>query len=187
MEKPDIEIRTERCFIRVAQEIDKDYYMALRRATSGIASAYDIMPGFLDYEWEQELNADDDIYMCVFMKKDKAFVASTSIQGYQTNEIELGLDVVEEYRRSGIGYEILCAVLDKSHMMFPGIPVVTKMNRDNGASKGLVEKCGGSFLRYEDSQFSKALHADGDDEGKGEDIKKVIEDGKNSMLVYLMP
>ena len=57
MEKPYIEIETEHFFIRSVAEADKSDYMGLRRQASEISAAYDIVPGFLDYEWEQELNS----------------------------------------------------------------------------------------------------------------------------------
>ena len=187
MEKPYIEIETEHFFIRSVAEADKSDYMGLRRQASEISAAYDIVPGFLDFEWEQELNSEDDLYLSVFDRDNNAFVASASIQAYRKQEAELGIDVVKERRRNGAGKEVLSAVLKKAHDMFPGRTFVTRINRKNAASRGLTEKCGGTFLRYDDSQFSKAVHVGLSDDEIKEDVRKLYEEGKDAVVIYRMP
>ena len=59
-EKPYIDFETERLHIRSVDKEDRDVYMALRISNSPIAAAYSSMSGFTDFEWEGELNAEDD-------------------------------------------------------------------------------------------------------------------------------
>ena len=53
MEKPKISFETERLYVCSVEEADKEVYMDLREETSELSRAYQSVPGFRDYKWEQ--------------------------------------------------------------------------------------------------------------------------------------
>lgn len=192
MDRPKIEAETDRLIIRPVMECDKDAYMFLRASVSDLALAYKALPGFSDYEWESELEGEDSLHFSVFQKTDGRFVASASIQDYQRETVELGYDVVEGYRNLGYATEIAKSLMEKVHDLFPEAKILVKMRKDNEASKRVAEKCGGVFAGYEDTIVSKTTkkalaNCDGEsarDEKKREELQRVIEKGKNGVLVY---
>lgn len=194
MDRPKIEAETERLIIRPVMERDKDAYMSLRASVSDLALAYKALPGFSDYEWESELRSEDSLHFSIFQKTDGAFVASASIQDYQKKTVELGYDVVEEYRNLGYATELTKALIEKVHDLFPKAKISVKMRKDNEPSKRVAEKCGGVFAGYEDTIVSRTTkktlaNCDGEsaeDEKKREELQKVIEEGKNGVLVYFL-
>ncbi len=196
-DKPFIEFETERLHIRSVMEADKKEYMSLRINNSDISNAYSAMPDFTEYEWDGELNSEEDIYMSVFLKPDEAFVASASIQDYREQTIELGYDVAEKYRNIGIGTELIKNLLSEVHRLFSESKVIIRTNRENKASRHVVEKCGGLLIRYEDSFACRTFYALKDAmEKAGEvfeqtanhkDMKELMEKGKDSVCVYELP
>ncbi|MCR4657806.1 MAG: GNAT family N-acetyltransferase [Lachnospiraceae bacterium] len=107
MGKPYLDFETERLHIRTVSEADRDAYMSLRVGNSTISVAYSAISGFEDFEWESELNDEKDIYLSVFIKDEEIFIASASLQDYQSDTIEMGYDVVEGYRNHGHATEIV--------------------------------------------------------------------------------
>ena len=195
--KTFIDFETNRLHIRSVMEADKDDYMALRVNNSNISEAYSIMPDFTDYEWDGELNGDEDIYLSVFLKSDGTFVASASVQNYQEESVEIGYDVKEESRNVGIATEIVKGLLAEVHSLFPKSRVIIRADYENDASKRVAEKCGGVLIRREDSfacrMFSmtqKALETEGDDFEQSEkyaDMRALMEKGKDAVCVYELP
>ena len=159
MHKPEISFETERLYVRSAIDQDKDCYMALRRGTSAIRPAYDIIPGFSDAEWDSELNSEDDIYLSAFLKANDEFAASCSFQGFDSDEIEIGMDVVEKYRDQGLGTEIIKGLIKTAHSIFPGKKILGKTNVKNTSCQRVIEKCGGRFTEYEPAMISNFIQA----------------------------
>ena len=195
--KPFIDFETERLHIRSVIEADKNEYMALRVNNSNISKAYSIMPDFTDYEWDGELNGEEDIHLSVFLKLDGIFVASASVQNYQEETVEIGYDVKEESRNAGIATEIVKGLLAEVHRLFPKSKVIIRADYENDASKRVAEKCGGVLIRREDSlacrMFSitkNALEAEGKDFEQSEqyaDMRALMEKGKDAVCVYELP
>lgn len=197
VEKPIIDFETERLHIRSVMEADKDDYMSLRVKNSNISMAYSVMPGFTDYEWEGELNGEDDIHLSVFIKPDEVFVASASIQNYKEKTVELGYDVKDDYRNTGIATEIVKGLLAEVHRLCSESKVIIRADHENDASKRVAEKCGGILIRREDSfacrMFSstkEVLEKAGKDFEQSDnykDMKELMEKGKDSVCVYELP
>ena len=157
MEKPKINFETDRLWVRSIVEADKEAYMNLRVSSSGIAAAYVILPGFRDTEWENELNCPNEVYCAAFLKENQEFVACCSFQKFDTDTIELGLDVVEECRSQGIATELLKGMLKTVHDVFPGKSVKACTNVENTACRRMIEKCGGIHSGREPSPQANAL------------------------------
>ena len=157
MKKPKVSFETERLLIRTVEEFDKEKYMALRAETSEIATAYTAFPEFREFEWDNELNSLNSIYLAVFYKENSEFVASCSIQGFNTTIIEFGFDVVEEYRNQGIATELVKGLLQIVDDIFPGKPVIIRTKITNSACKKVAEKCGGKLDSFETNAIARAL------------------------------
>ena len=194
MDKPIIEFETGRLVVRSVQEGDKDEYMALRVQTSDISRAYSTIEGFTEYEWENELNDSDDIYMSVFLKSDFVFVASASIQNFKENSIYIGYDVKEEYRNMGIATELVIGLVKQAHSFFPESKVLSRIRVDNDVSRKVTEQCGGIIKGYEDTYFAKQVKRMMSSRTYNQikpENKKVLESillsGENGVCVYEMP
>ena len=197
MKKPVIDFTTERLHIRTVSSEDKSEYMSLRVNNSNLKAAYFAIPGFEDFEWENELNAEDDIHLSVFLKNDNTFIGSASIQNFKSDILELGYDVVEEFRNLGYATEIVSGLLSEIHRIFPNTEAIIRTDRENTASKNVAKKCGGVLIRNEDS-FASRLFQDikekydhvGDDfesvNGRA-DMMSLIEQGRESVCVYKLP
>lgn len=196
-EKPFIDFETDHLYIRNVAEEDKDDYMSLRVNNSNISMAYSIIPDFTDFEWNGELNGQDDIYFSVFRKPDKSFVASASIQNYREETAELGYDVKEGYRNMGIATELIKGLLAEFHRLLPDTKVIIRADHENDASRRVAEKCGGTLIRMEDSfayrifsATKKSLEEAGKDIDQSDsynDMRELMEKGKNSVYVYELP
>ena len=68
-----------------------------------MSELYSIHAELVEMEWDEELNSTNDKYLCAFLKDSGEFAASGSLQHTETETIELGIDVLEEYRNIGTG------------------------------------------------------------------------------------
>ncbi len=196
MNKPIINIKTKRLIIRSVSAEDRHEYMSLRIEGSDMAFLYEANSDFAEAEWERELDSPDSVYVSVFLAESMDFVGSGSIQNFDSDSIELGVDVKKEFRRKGIATEIISALLYESHRLFPNAEVRMKMSIDNEASRKVAEKCGGKYEGKEDTEFAKImakLKAELDAEGislEGKDQierDKAIEEGHDGICCYRLP
>ncbi len=148
MEKPHISFETERLCVRNVLEADKGLFMALRKETSRIAPIYAVFPAFGEVEWEGELNGERDVFLSVFLKENGAFVASASFQEIDTNDVELGFDVVKERRNQGIATELVKGMLKEARSRWPEKGVFARTGAENAACRKVLENCGGAFAGY---------------------------------------
>ena len=196
-EKPMISFTTERLLVRPVSEEDKEEYMQLREKTSDIRYMYSEDPEFRESEWQSELNGKDDIYFSVFLKDSNTFVASASYQNYRKKFVELGLDVVEDYRHQGIGTELLTGLIETAHRSFPRATLKVRTRKKNTTAQKMIEKCGGKLVRKEEGaevsairRTVKMMDAAGDKIDGWPDKKQLclelIEKGKDGVFVYLI-
>ena len=193
IKKPYIDFETERLHIRTVVPEDRDDYMALRIGNSPISAAYATMQGFSDCEWDEELHAEDDIYLSEFQKQDGVFVASASVQHFRSCRIEFGYDVVDGYRNRGIAPEIVKGLLVEVHCLFPETVVIIRVGKDNMSSRHVAEKCGGKLVGNEDSIVGRLIerYADSAQSRAGylmsDDLIAALERGKDFVCIYEMP
>ena len=157
MDKPKIQFDTARLYVRSVEESDKEAYMNLRVETSDIALAYQIHPGFRDCEWNGELNSQKDIFLAAFLKENDMMIASASFQNYESDCIELGFDVTEQYRNQGFATELVQGMLEMFNVLFSGKTASIKTNVTNSACRRVAEKCGGVFSGYEPTMAVMAM------------------------------
>ena len=166
---------------------DKSRFMAVRLETSNISEAYQDLPEFIDVCWKMILEDDQELSMVVLRIPDELFVATCSFQRINCQAIELRYDVVKELRGHGIGTQMVHALIKLAHDKFPGREIMVKVRKDNIASRRIVEKCRGEFLRLEDSPESIALHVllkFANEFPSAKKAAEAIEQGRDSIMVY---
>ena len=151
MHKPNIDVVQGGYHFRSIQEQDKRQYMTLRTETSRYAEIYKTVEGLSDYSWEQDLKDKNAIFMVVFREADGQFVAACSFQGIQGESVELGYDVVNEYRGQGIGTDVVKALIVVAHSVFPDKRILIRVRKDNAASQRVAEKCGAKQIEITDA------------------------------------
>ncbi|MBE5859284.1 MAG: GNAT family N-acetyltransferase [Butyrivibrio sp.] len=190
--KPYIEFETERLNIRSSVEADKESGVALK-AQINDAVGDEFEYGYLQDEWDTDFEDDRNICLSVFLKNDGTFVADAAFQNYQSPEVELAYGVLEAYRNQGIATEIVQGLIKKSHEIFKDKKVIIGANKDNFASRRVIEKCGGVLREYEDSLLSQRfalVYGEPGDKGyeyNSKGVRDIIEEGKNSVCIYEMP
>lgn len=189
--KPFVDFETERLHIRSLSVADKDADISLKAQLDDVVD--DDEYGYFEDEFRDDIQDDNDICLSVYMKADGTFVAEAAFQNYQNSEVELAYGVLEAYRNQGIATEIVQGLMKEAHRLFKDKTVIIGADKNNAASKRVIEKCGGVLVRYEDSLMSQRLaliFGNPGDKGyqyntKG--IKETIENGRGSMCIYEMP
>ena len=197
----NIDIHTATFHIRTIQSSDKDIFMGLRGETSDVAKAYQLYPGFAEYSWQATLADENEIDMVVFQEKDDAFVAICSFQLSHANHVELGYDVMKEYRGRGIGTKLLGDLTALAHMTFPDKDALVRIRTNNIASQRVAEKCGGKFLKTEPTPEAVAMqrelerynhraeceHSTVLTEQDIISMKSIVERGREGVRIYKLP
>lgn len=123
----------------------------------------------------------------VFQEPDELFVATGSFQRLQESTLELGYDVVKEYRGRGIGSKIVSVLIEIAHATFPEREMFIKVRENNRASRRVAEKCGGVLIGFVDAPEVETLQSiigKSDNPSNAAKAKEIIEQGKNSVYVY---
>ena len=166
---------------------DKDLFMSVRSEASDIAGFYRAYPDFSEYRWKQILEDEKDLSMVVFSLPDNRFVGTCSFQGLQKDTLELGYDVVKEYRGKGIGTKMVRSLVALAHSVFPEREVFIRVRKDNTASCRVAEKCGGVFLGMADVPEIEILQKSLEENGPvpiSAETRALIERARNTVRVY---
>lgn len=157
MRKPKISFETDRLFIRLIVEEDKETYMSMRIPVDDTSATNSMLYGFRDILWEGELNSDNEAYVIVFRKENDVPVAIGSFQKLNTSTVELGVVVAERHRKLGIATELLNGMLREVQEVLPGKAVRLCTRITNTACRRVAEKCGGILSSHERGPASDAL------------------------------
>lgn len=186
-------------YIRSIAPGDKEMFMNLRKVTSIFGEAYDRILGFKDSDWNYFLNNKNDHYMMVFDCDGERFIGSCSFQdiiGENTGKekpVAIGIDIVENLRGQGIGTRILKALIEIAHDVFPERDIQIRVLRENIASRRIIEKNGGVFLREEmtpesarvQGALEESVHwTPAPSEHEIQFMRNAISEGADGVLVY---
>lgn len=191
--KPYIDTKRNGYHFRSICEADKELFMGLRSEASDIAPFYRLENGFSDYSWTEDLADESTVYMMVFLEADGKFVSACSFQGINRDTVELGYDVVAEYRGQGMGTAIVKELAALAHETFPEKQINIRIRKDNTASRRVAEKCGGKLTGTVDSPtsvyFRQLLEKlGGDPEFKRRfdpaSLQNLVERGRDAIVIY---
>ena len=183
----DIDVHKNGFHFRSIKSQDKELFMSIRSETSDVSAFYEAYPGFLDYNWDMILKDENELSMMVFQESDELFVATCSFQRLQESTLELGYDVVKEYRGRGIGSKIVSILIEIAHATFLEREIFIKVRENNMASRRVAEKCGGVLIGFADAPEVETLQNIIDKSDNPLNVAKaneIIEQGKNSVYVY---
>ena len=97
LDRPRIEFETRRLRVRSLEEVDKDDYMALCIETSESTGLFQD-PVYYEQVWKDVLATRRTLCLSVFHIGTGDYVASASVQNYMKNAVDIGFDVVADYR-----------------------------------------------------------------------------------------
>ena len=145
----------ERFILRKLQEADKDNYMKLTLDVSSIAKAYED-ESFYEFTWEHAL-ADKDLNLSLFEKRTGTYLGNLMLKNLLSNKQEIGINIVREHRRRGIGYAAVRLLMNHAKEVSGTNIFEARIYSDNTASTKLFEKLGAAKVDCEDSEFISVM------------------------------
>lgn len=140
------------CFVlRRLQETDKDNYMKLTLDYSSIAKAYED-ESFYELTWEQALKS-KDLYLSLFDKHTGTYLGNLMLKNLSDEKQEIGIDIVREHRRKGIGYAAVKLLMSRAKEVSGTDIFEVRIYSDNIPSTKLFKKLGAVKVDCEDSEF----------------------------------
>ena len=193
-----IDTYTTNFHIRKIIPTDKDFYMSLRQEASDLKNAYEEFPQFLDSYWEALLKGENEICMVAFtLDTPKICIAICNYQFLEEGHVDIGYDVLEEYRGRGGGTKLAADLVTLAHQYFPKKKVFIRTRAYNKASQRVAEKCGGTLIGKEPTPEVKItmemLEKYGESGNKSlsldeiANMKDIIEQGREGVFVFQMP
>ena len=187
-----IDTHTAHFHIRTVTAADKDIYMPLRAETSDISATCGITPEYMETMWKSVINSENEIDMVVF--KGDTFVAICNFQDFAGDHVEIGYDVVKEYRRQGIGKTLAADLVSIAHRTFPDKEVLISVREENIPSWHIAERCGGVLIRREPTPEAAITQRMLEEYGTGNafseeelaGMRDLVEQGKEGIRVYRM-
>ena len=127
--------------------------MKLQSEVSEYPEIYD-NPDDFEQRWDMVLNSGKTIYLSVFLAGSEIYVADASIQNYKSDSVELGLNVVKEYRNQGLGTELVQALIAETQTILNAGCIRIKTKANNTSCRRMIEKCGGILSGFERQYFT---------------------------------
>ncbi len=81
-------------------------------------------------------------FYAVIDKKTRSFLGLVGFNTPEDDYIEIGYSLKKDYRRQGIGTEVLPVLLDYLSKLYPNLPIRVSLKKENTASRKLAEKFG---------------------------------------------
>lgn len=145
----------ERFILRKLQEADKDNYMKLKLEVSSIAKAYED-ESFYEFTWKSALE-DKDLYLSLFENRTGIYLGNLMLKNLSSDKQEIGIDIVREHRRKGIGYAAVRLLMSHAKEVSGADSFEVRIYSDNIASTKLFEKLGAVKAGREDSEFISVM------------------------------
>ena len=135
------------------QEDDKEDYMNLLISVSEITKAYK-NSDFYEFTWEKTLNDAENLYLCIYLKETGAFIGKVMIKEPRGDRPEIGVDIVEEYRRRRTAFSAVSLAIARLKELTGTRLVEFKAYEDNVPSINLIKKLGAVQTGDEDGEFA---------------------------------
>ena len=131
-------LKTEHYILRRILPEEKIHYETLARAEQ---------PSFLQptadaLVWD-ELLSEDHLTCSILQKDTGAFCGFCQLQWVFSDTPELGIDLLPQYHRSGIAFEVLPPFLKQAKELLKNDHFYSKIRKNNIPSQKLAEKIGG--------------------------------------------
>lgn len=130
---------TKRLIMRKPMEADKSAYIGLCRDVSSSSKVYDLKE-YVSYIWGNALNGTNEITIMYIDRTTDDFVGYTNLVYREDNSIEMGIDLVREYRHRGYGTEAVSEVFSVLHDRYEINELIIRIYEDNIVSKKLFSR-----------------------------------------------
>ena len=145
----------DRILLRLTSEEDEENHMKLVVDVSTIKAAYE-MKEFYDKTWNEAFHP-DFLFLTILDKNTSDYLGYINVR-YLSNEIpELGIDIVEKYRREGFGYEAVRLVTEQIKLKAGCRTFMVRIYSDNMASLSLFHKFSLTEVGGEESEYITAI------------------------------
>lgn len=133
---------TERLVLRKPIESEMlDYMDAFSTISPGLAQWYKNNEKALAFYWDS-VNSEETLYCTVSSKEDGRFIGYCAIDKLDTDPIELGINLLNEYQNRGIGTESISALIDGFERIAGPTEFVAKIEAENARSQRMFRKLG---------------------------------------------
>ncbi len=133
---------TERLVLRKPIESEMlDYMDAFSTISPGLAQWYKNNEKALAFYWDS-VNSKETLYCTVSSKEDGRFIGYCAIDKLDTDPIELGINLLNEYQNRGIGTESISALIDGFERIAGPTEFVAKIEAENARSQRMFRKLG---------------------------------------------
>ena len=113
---------------------------------------------FFEKEWEQEILSKDRLNISILSADSKQYVGNILLRYLDSDMPEIGIDIVQEFRRKGFAYSAIQLFLKSTRNLFEKDKFLVRIYSDNIASLELFQKLGVSEIGREPSEYQIFLN-----------------------------
>ena len=151
----DVFAEDKKFILKKLSENDKEDFMKLQMDVSSIKKAYEIND-FYEFSWSSFLH-DKDLNLSLFSKDTGVYLGRLMLKNLSADKQEIGIDIVEDYRRKGRGSAAVCLLMKHAKEVSGADWFEIRIYSDNIASINMFKKLGAVEADREDSEFIKIM------------------------------
>ena len=167
----------ETIILRALSEDDKEDYMNLQKTLSFNDKIYEI-EDFYRFTWKLAMES-DHLILVILEKRTNRFIGQIMLKNLEEETPEIGIDIVEPFRRKGFGYAAISLFTTALKERFNLQCFLIRVYNDNAASQALIHKFHVTHIGTEENEYiaaMKALYEACDDDEFASKIAEKIED-----------
>jgi RimJ/RimL family protein N-acetyltransferase len=156
----DLAVQNDKLILRNLIPEDKEDYYKLYQDTSIIKKKMkpEAFRRFFEKEWEQEILSKDRLNISILSADSKQYVGNILLRYLDSDMPEIGIDIVQEFRRKGFAYSAIQLFLKSTRNLFEKDKFLVRIYSDNIASLELFQKLGVSEIGREPSEYQIFLN-----------------------------
>lgn len=160
IDKHDLVAQNDKVILRNLIPEDKEDYFKLYQDTSIIKKKMkpEAFRQFFEREWEREILSKDRLNISILSADSKQYVGNILLRYLASDMPEIGIDIVQEFRRKGFAYSAVQVFLKSARNLFVSDKFLVRIYSDNEASLKLFQKLGAFEIGREPSEYQVFLN-----------------------------
>ena len=160
IDKHDLVAQNDKVILRNLIPEDKEDYFKLYQDTSIIKKKMkpEAFRQFFEREWEREILSKDRLNISILSADSKQYVGNILLRDLDSDMPEIGIDIVQEFRRKGFAYSAVQIFLKSVRNLFVSDKFLVRIYSDNEASLKLFQKLGAFEIGREPSEYQVFLN-----------------------------
>lgn len=160
IDKHDLVAQNDKVILRNLIPEDKEDYFKLYQDTSIIKKKMkpEAFRQFFEREWEREILSKDRLNISILSADSKQYVGNILLRYSASDMPEIGIDIVQEFRRKGFAYSAVQVFLKSARNLFVSDKFLVRIYSDNEASLKLFQKLGAFEIGREPSEYQVFLN-----------------------------